>query len=112
MSDVLAHLDDALERVVRLRERLLRDPDAVDRAQRLALVFASEAHAWSQLFELSEQRLVWRAALVAEQVARRNAAAWARRAMVETPWIARPESRTDGSTAGRSPQGRDVRWAA
>jgi len=35
------HLDEALERVVRLRERLLAEVDAPGRAERLALVFES-----------------------------------------------------------------------
>lgn len=80
MSDVYRHLDEAVERVIRQREQLLADPYATDRAARLALLFESEAQAWSQLFELTSLRLVWRAALVAELVARRNAADWRGRA--------------------------------
>lgn len=83
MSSVHLHLDEALERVTRLREQLLADPGATGRAAGLALLFESEAQAWSQLFELSSDRLVWRAALVAELVARCNAAAWHRRASAE-----------------------------
>ena len=41
-----------------------------DRAARLAEVFELEARAWSQLYELSTLRLVWRAALAAEAGAR------------------------------------------
>ena len=52
----------------------------MDRAARLAAVFESEARAWSQVYELSSLRLVWRAALAAEAGARANAALWARRA--------------------------------
>lgn len=83
MSSVLMHLDEALERVVRLREQLLADPYAEARAERLALLFESEARAWSQLFELTHVRAVWRAALVAELVARQRAARWRERAAVE-----------------------------
>ena len=64
----------------RLRDELLADEFAPDRAARLAAVFESEARAWSQVYELSSLRLVWRAALAAEAGARANAALWARRA--------------------------------
>ncbi|QJY44802.1 hypothetical protein [Pseudonocardia broussonetiae] len=83
MSSVLMHLDEALERVIRLRERLLADPFAEARAERLALLFESEARAWSQLFELTRLRPVWRAALAAELLARQQAARWRERAAVE-----------------------------
>jgi hypothetical protein len=43
-------------------------------------VFEAEARAWSQLYELSSLRLVWRAALAAEAGARANSALWAQRA--------------------------------
>jgi hypothetical protein len=80
MSRVFAHLDEALERVLRLREQLLADVYAPERAARLALVFESEARAWSQLFELTSLRPVWRAALAAEALARQNAQIWRQRA--------------------------------
>jgi hypothetical protein len=54
---------------------------APDRASRLAPVFEAEARAWSQRYELSSLRLVWRAALAAEAGARANAALWAQRAI-------------------------------
>lgn len=77
------HLDEALERVIRLREQLLADPYAECRAERLALLFESEARAWSQLFELTRLRPGWRAALAAELVARQQATRWRERAVVE-----------------------------
>jgi hypothetical protein len=80
MSSVLDHLDEAVDRLAILRDELLADEFAVDRAARLAAVFEAEARAWSQLFELSSLRLVWRAALAAEAGARANAALWAQRA--------------------------------
>ncbi len=40
-------MDEAVERVVRLRVRLLADVNAPGRAERLALVFESEARVWS-----------------------------------------------------------------
>jgi hypothetical protein len=80
VSAVFQHLDDVLARVMRLRDELLADPRAADRAARLAAVFESEARVWSQLYELSSLRLVWRAALAAEAGARGNAALWACRA--------------------------------
>lgn len=83
MSDVILHLDEALERVTRRRERLLADPAVSTRAARIARLYEAEAQAWSQLYEVSSERIVWRAALVAELVARRHAAAWRRRASVD-----------------------------
>jgi hypothetical protein len=80
VSAVVEHLDEVLVRVTRVRDELLADPHAVDRAARLAVVFESEARVWSQLYELTSVRLVWRAALAAEAGARVNAASWARRA--------------------------------
>lgn len=93
MNAVLAHLDQALDRVLRARDPLLTDPDAPCRAERLARLYSAEAQAWSQLFELAADRPTWRAALVAEQIARRHAAAWARRATTErpAPVAARPD---------------------
>ena len=83
MSGVFEHLDEAVERLSRVRDALLADVFAVNRAARLAAVFESEARAWSQLYELSSLRLVWRAALAAEAGARANAALWAARAVEE-----------------------------
>jgi hypothetical protein len=83
LSSVFEHLDQVVERIVRLRDELLADENAADRAARLAAVFEAEARAWSQLYELSSLRLVWRAALAAEAGARANAAVWARRAAQE-----------------------------
>ena len=83
MSGVFEHLDEVLTRVTHLRDELLADPTAVNRSARLAAAFESEARTWSQLFELSSLRLVWRAALAAEAGARANAALWSRRAAWE-----------------------------
>src|SRR5690348_10161809 len=83
MSGVLEHLDEVIARVTRERDQLLRDEPAAGRAARLALVFAAEAEAWSQVYELSSLRLVWRAALAAEAGARVNAALWATRVGTE-----------------------------
>ncbi len=113
MSVVFNHLDEVVDRLARQRDELLGDEFAPDRAARLAAVFESEARAWSQLFELSSLRLVWRAALAAEAGARANAALWSRRAAEEkaggTPvesWAAgrmgapRPAALTTSSTGG------------
>jgi hypothetical protein len=83
VSGVFEHLDQAVDRIAALRDQLLADECAPDRAARLAVVFESEARAWSQVFELSRLRLVWRAALAAEAGARANAALWAARAAEE-----------------------------
>ncbi len=95
MSRMFEHLDQAVQRLAVLRDELLADEDAPDRAARLAVVFATEAQAWSQVYELAHLRLIWRAALAAEAGARANAALWARRAaadragwMPATSWAA------------------------
>lgn len=80
MSNVFGHLDEVVSRLAVERDELLADGFAPDQSARLAAVFEAEAEAWSQLFELSSLRLVWRAALAAEAGARTNAALWARRA--------------------------------
>jgi hypothetical protein len=79
VSRVFEHLDQVVGRLVVLRDELLADTTAPDRAARLAVVFACEAEAWSQVYEISHLRLVWRAALAAEAGARANAALWAAR---------------------------------
>ena len=81
MSSVFVHIDEVVERIVRRREDLLREADTPSRAEHLAAMYESEARAWSQLYELSSLRLVWRAALAAEAGARANADLWARRAV-------------------------------
>ena len=83
MSSDSHHLDQAVERLARIRDELLADHTAPDRAAHLATVFASEAEAWSQVYELAHLRLIWRAALAAEAGARENAAVWARCAAAE-----------------------------
>src|SRR4051794_10214412 len=83
MSAVFDHLDEVVQRLAGVRDDLLANEFTVDRAARLAAVFDAEAEAWSQLFELSSLRLVWRAALAAEAGARANAALWAARAANE-----------------------------
>jgi hypothetical protein len=83
VSSVFAHLDEVLDRLWRLRDELLANPTAPNRATRLVAMFESEAQTWSQLDELSSLRLVWRGALAAEAGARANAALWASRAAQE-----------------------------
>ena len=113
MSSVFQHLDEAVQRLAGLRDELLADQGAPDRAARLAVVFAAEAQAWSQVYELAHLRLIWRAALAAEAGARANAAHWARRAAAErvgsapaTSWVVgrvgvpRPAALTTSSTGG------------
>ena len=97
MSSVFEHLDQAVERLATMRDELLADPYAVDRAARLAAVFESEARAWSQVYELSSRRLSWRAALAAEAGARANASVWAHRAARERVAVAPAQ----GWAAGR-----------
>jgi hypothetical protein len=96
VSAVFEHLDDVVERLAVLRDELLADEAAPDRSGRLAAVFEAEALAWSQLYELSGLRLVWRAALAAEAGARANAALWYRGAVAE-----RAEVPVESWAAGR-----------
>ena len=79
MSAVFEHLDEVLQRLTQLRDELLANPSAPNREVRLAAVFEYEAQLWSQFYELTSLRLVWRAALAAEAGARANAALWAQR---------------------------------
>src|SRR5689334_1751420 len=81
MSSVFTHLDEVLDRLWHIRDELLADHTAPDRVAQLIAVFEAEAQAWSQLYELSSLRLVWRAALAAEAGARANAALWTQRAV-------------------------------
>jgi hypothetical protein len=85
VSSVLEHLDEVVERLAGVRDELLADELAGNRAARLTEVFELEALAWSQLYELATLRLVWRAALAAEAGARVNAARWAGRVAREKP---------------------------
>ncbi len=103
MSDVFEHLDEAVVRLAGMRDELLSDEFALDRAERLAEVFAAEAEAWSQLFELSTLRLVWRAALAAEAGARANAALSRTRAAAGRACDAPAESRAAGRVGSPRP---------
>jgi hypothetical protein len=80
MSGVFKHLEQGLVRVTRLRDELLANPGASNREARLVAVFECKAWVWSQFYELSSQRLVWRAAPAAKVRTRANAALWAQRA--------------------------------
>jgi hypothetical protein len=80
MSGAFQKLDETVERSRRELERLLREPACPARAIRISELYATEADAWSQLFELTTVRPVWRAALVAEVVARQEARRWRTRA--------------------------------
>ena len=83
MNRVSDHLDGVVQRLADLRDELLADELAPDRAARLAAVFAAEASAWSQVYELANLRLVWRAALAAEAGAGATAPRGAARAARE-----------------------------
>lgn len=76
MSGAFQGIDEAVGRSRRELERVLREPACAARALRIAELYATEADAWSQLFELTTVRPVWRAALVAEVVARQQARRW------------------------------------
>jgi hypothetical protein len=103
MSSVFEHLDEVVQRLAMLRDGLLSDRCAPDRAGRLAVVFEAEARAWSQVYELSSLRLVWRAALAAEAGARANAALWAERAERERAGVLPGQSWAAGPVSGCRP---------
>ena len=96
--NVFEHLDEVVRAAGARPGRAARRRHAPDRAARLAAVFAAEAEAWSQVYELAHLRLIWRAALAAEAGARANAALWARRA------------RRSGPAGRRSRAGLPVGW--
>jgi hypothetical protein len=103
VSGVFEHLDEVVERLGRVRDELLADEFAVNRAARLVAVFECEARAWSQLYELSTLRLVWRAALAAEMAARANAAVWAARAAHEPAAVVSAGNRVRARVAAPRP---------
>ena len=69
-------LDALLEQLQRRRERVLRAVPGASRAVRLAELYEQEARVWSLLFERSQTRIEWRAALSAEAHARSCARTW------------------------------------
>jgi len=73
-------LDPLLEELRRRRERVQRAARDANSAARVAELYEREARLWSLLFEHSESRLQWRAALGAETHARACARAWRVRA--------------------------------
>lgn len=101
MNGMFTPLDEAVERVTRRREQLLTDVEAPDRATRLAQLFESEARLWSQLFDFSSLRLVCRAALAAEALARHNTRVWRRRADEVAPKF--PQVMSTSRCSTRSP---------
>src|SRR4051795_8066964 len=104
MSSVFMHIDEVVERIVRRREDLLREADTPSRAEHLAAMYESEARAWSQLYELSSLRLVWRAALAAEAGARANADLWAQRGAAEAAPLDARQDRAAGRVGAQGPR--------
>jgi len=80
MTDVL---DALLEQLQRRREHVLRTAPGATRAGRMAELYEQEARVWSLLFERSETRIQWRAALSAEAHARSCGRAWRARAAAD-----------------------------
>ncbi len=72
-DDVLDHLLDQLQR---RRQRATAGAPTARRAARVARLYEQEARVWSLLFERSQSRIYWRAALSAEVYARSCARAW------------------------------------
>jgi hypothetical protein len=100
MSEVFEHLDEVLQRLTQLRDELLINPAAPNREARLAAVFECEARLWSQFYELTSLRLVWRAALAAEAGARINAALWAGRPTATAVAASQPAMPVQNRVAG------------
>jgi hypothetical protein len=80
---VLARVDEALDEIQRLRERIMVQPSSAERFARLAELADSEARWWLLLFEHSRTRVYWRAALSAHEHARQGARKWQRDAAAE-----------------------------
>lgn len=77
---ITAQLDIGLEQLLRTRERLVAGRAWVGRDAEVARAYELEAQLWSVLFERTQDRLIWRAALAAEAHARFWAAYWHDRA--------------------------------
>jgi hypothetical protein len=80
---VLTRVDEALDEIQRLRERIVIQASSAESFARLAELADSEAHWWSMLIEQSRTRVYWRAALSAREHARQTALGWRRRAAVQ-----------------------------
>lgn len=80
---VLARVDEALDEIQRLRERIVVQASSADRFARLAELADSEVRWWSMLVEQSRTRVHWRAALSAREHARQTALSWRRRAAMQ-----------------------------
>lgn len=77
---LLARVDDALDEIQRMRERIMVQKSSADRFARLAELADGEARWWLLLFERSRSRVYWRAALAAHEHARQSARKWRRAA--------------------------------
>jgi len=77
---ITTELDVALEQLLRGREYVVSWPASEYRDAEVARSYELEARLWSVLFERSENRLIWRAALAAEAHARSWAGYWRDRA--------------------------------
>jgi len=75
-SSMTEVLDALLEQLQRRREHIQRTAPGATRAVRVAELYEQEARVWSLLFERSETRIQWRAALAAEAYAWSCARAW------------------------------------
>lgn len=84
-TPIAAELDLALEQLRRAREHVATWPPSWHRDDEVAHSYELEARLWSVLFEQTENRLVWRAALAAEAHARFCAGYWRERAADRLP---------------------------
>jgi len=73
----------ALDQLQQHRERILAEVPGAVRSTRMAALYEFEAGLWSVLFEHTDTRVYWRAALAAEVHARQLARHWRRRATAE-----------------------------
>jgi D-serine deaminase-like pyridoxal phosphate-dependent protein len=80
---VLVRVDEALDEIQRLRERIVVQASSAERSAGLAQLADSEARWWSVLVEQSRTRVHWRAALSAREYARQSALSWRRRAVMQ-----------------------------
>ncbi|MQA14685.1 MAG: hypothetical protein GEV09_11075 [Pseudonocardiaceae bacterium] len=76
-------VDAALDELHVERARLMRLPSTHHRSSQLAELAELEAAWWAVLFEHARIRVHWRAALAAQEAARRTATTWRRRAQAQ-----------------------------
>lgn len=90
-TSVSGRVDAALDEIQLARVEVMARPDGVERSVRMAGLCDHEARCWSVLFERSNTRAHWRAALNAREHAQQMARAWRRRAGLQRTQESAPQ---------------------